>query len=281
MSNLLQAIMNIKSIQERNLGSYKGVQDSKNRMNQMGVTLEVFLKDAFCNTFDIENKDLVYSEYFSYLGNQNNPPDMILKGGDAVEVKKITGIKTSIQLNSSYPKSKLFVSDSRITEACKNCEDWEVKDIIYAIGTIPNRVLKLMFFVYGDCYAASPSIYQRIVEEVKGGLHSTGLEFSETNELGRINRVDPLGITDLRVRGMWIIKHPIKVFKNIIPPESIKNNNFNLIALMKAEKYKQFPKKDRKRIEAEDNIEVTDVKIKDPDNPAKLLDSVLVRYDEI
>lgn len=74
MSNLLQAIMNIKSIQERNLGSYKGVQDSKNRMNQMGVTLEVFLKDAFCNTFDIENKDLVYSEYFSYLGNQNNPP---------------------------------------------------------------------------------------------------------------------------------------------------------------------------------------------------------------
>ena len=42
-----------------------------------------------------------------------------------------------------------------------------------------------------------------------------------------------------------------------------------------------LPKKDRKRIEAEDNIEVTDVKIKDPDNPAKLLDSVLVRYDEI
>ena len=30
-----------------------------------------------------------YSEVFSYLGNTSNPPDMIIKDGDAIEVKKL------------------------------------------------------------------------------------------------------------------------------------------------------------------------------------------------
>ena len=44
---------------------------------------------------------------------------------------------------------------------------------------------------------------------------SSGLEAGETDELGRINKVDPLGITSLRVRGMWQIKNPSKVFSGV------------------------------------------------------------------
>ena len=50
-----------------------------------------------------------YSEVFSYLGNTSNPPDMIIKDGDAIEVKKIEGFNT-LMLNSSYPKQKLYSS---------------------------------------------------------------------------------------------------------------------------------------------------------------------------
>ena len=32
------------------------------------------------------------------------------------------------------------------------------------------------------------------------------LYFAETKELGRVNQVDPLGITNLRIRGMWQIE---------------------------------------------------------------------------
>ena len=42
------------------------------------------------------------------------------------------------------------------------------------------------------------------------------VEFEETEELGRINMIDSLGITKLRVRGMWISQNPWKVFSLIL-----------------------------------------------------------------
>ncbi|MBC6421820.1 MAG: NgoPII family restriction endonuclease [Hormoscilla sp. SP5CHS1] len=63
-----------------------------------------------------------YSEVFDYQGNPNNPPDIILKKGDAVEIKKIESLRTKIALNSSYPKSKLLPDNPTITKYCG--EDW-------------------------------------------------------------------------------------------------------------------------------------------------------------
>lgn len=37
----------------------------------------------------------------------------------------------------------------------------------------------------------------------------------ESKELGHINKVDPLGVTYMRVRGMWGIDNPWKVFSYI------------------------------------------------------------------
>ena len=199
VTNILKAIITIKKRKDFDLSKIgiisKDRASAVNRANNMGEALEFFTKDAFCNTFEETNaqkKKEIYSENFSYLGNQNNPPDIIIKNSDAIEVKKIDGIRASdLALNSSYPKAKLHKDSPMITSACKTCEEWTEKDIIYAVGHIDNHNLKILSLVYGDCYAASKGIYERIKDKISTRLKEMDLEFSETKELGRVNRVDP------------------------------------------------------------------------------------------
>lgn len=89
MSNLLKAITNLVNNPVVEITDYYS---GRNRANSVGSALEVYIKDIFANTVSETNEQnclTKYEEVFSYLGNQNNPPDMILKGGDAIEVKKI------------------------------------------------------------------------------------------------------------------------------------------------------------------------------------------------
>lgn len=91
----------------------------------MGDALEEYVKDLFANTInesDEQSRLVKISDTFSYLGNQNNPPDIMLHSGDAIEVKKIESKNITLVLNSSYPKHKLYVDSKLITEACRNCE---------------------------------------------------------------------------------------------------------------------------------------------------------------
>ena len=123
MPNILTAIQTLINHPISDLVSYyKG----KNRINQIGDALECFIKDIFADTVTETNEQkklLKYSEVFSYSGNANNPPDLMLKNGDAVEIKKIESLGASIALNSSYPKSKLFRDSPLITSHCHTCED--------------------------------------------------------------------------------------------------------------------------------------------------------------
>lgn len=281
VTNILKAILTIKKRKDFDLSKIgvfsKDRASAVNRANNMGEALEFFTKDAFCNTFEETNaqkKKEIYSENFSYLGNQNNPPDIIIKNSDAIEVKKIDGVRASdLALNSSYPKAKLHKDSPMITSACRTCEEWTEKDIIYAVGHIDNHNLKILSLVYGDCYAASKEIYERIKDKISTGLKEMDLEFSETKELGRVNRVDPLGITNLRIRGMWTIQNPLKVYKELF---GLNGNGFQLFALMRKSKYDPFPKEDKTAIEKETGINIKDVKIQDPDNPAKQILAKLI-----
>ncbi|MBT7368592.1 NgoPII family restriction endonuclease [Candidatus Woesearchaeota archaeon] len=283
VTNILKAILNIKSNSNYNLSNIlvfpKNKPSAVNRANNVGQALEYFMKDGFCNTFSENNaqrKQNKYTENFSYLGNQNNPPDIIVKNGDTIEVKKIDGIKKSdLALNSSYPKYKLYSDSSMITQACKDCEPgWKEKDIIYAVGFMDGFDIKLLILIYGDCYAANPNIYKRVKEAVVNGLKSSNLEFSETNELGRVNRVDPLGITNLRIRGMWTIQNPWKVYEDVFNYN--KDSKFSLIAMMRKEKFDSFPEEDKTAIS---KLNIFDVKIQNPDNPAQQLDTKIIRFD--
>jgi hypothetical protein len=251
----------------------------------MGDALETYVKDVFCNCVNKDNqeKDKLYSQNFSYLGNQNNPPDIILKNGDAIEVKKIENLSTAIALNSSYPKNKLYANDSRITDNCRNCEvnTWKQKDIIYSVGVAPKGTnkLKALWFVYGDCYAANREIYKRVANKISIGISEIpDVELAETNELAGIKKIDPLGITNLRVRGMWHIENPTKVFQDIIFFRG--KYNFTVNAILTEEKYISFPKKDRQKLESlqSADFKIKNIKIRSPNNPAKPLKAKLISY---
>ena len=103
---------------------------NRNRTNQAGDALEEYIKDLFAGSLNCSEQERIqhHNKVFSYLGNNSNPPDMMLKNGDAIEVKKIESATSALALNSSYPKAKLFANSNMISTACKNAEpNWTKK----------------------------------------------------------------------------------------------------------------------------------------------------------
>ena len=217
MNNIISAIINLANNPKIEL-IRKG--SSHNRAKNMGEALEEYIKDLFAGTVTIDDpivRNAALSATFSYLGNQSNPPDSMLFGGDAIEVKKIESKGAALALNSSYPKAKLFADSPMIKKACRDCENWSVKDMLYAVGVVNGNFLNSLAFVYGEDYCASKEIYEAIKTTIKNGVESIpDVEFTESKELGHVNRVDPLGITYLRIRGMWGIENPFTVFNILV-----------------------------------------------------------------
>lgn len=248
----------------------------------MGASLEEFVKNLFagnlcCEDFSLSTERL--AETFSYLGNQNNPPDAILREGDGIEIKKVENIKSSLALNSSYPKRQLFASDPMISNACRSCEQWEVKDIIYVVGLVSARRLRALAMVYGDVYCASADTYLRVKKHIKEGVEQiNGVEFAPTRELGRVNQVDPLGITYLRVRGMWGIENPFTLFRDLYAVDP--DNDFDLLVVMGEDKYNSMDNVHLLESLTRRNprIAIRSAKVREPDNPACLKNVRCITY---
>ena len=280
MSNILTAIKAI--VENSNLGVIEGVDGIiKNRANQMGAALEDYVKNAFADCLGQDSRFVkqARSKTFSYLGNSNNPPDAMLIGNDAIEIKKIASLGTSqLQLNSSYPKNKLHSDNAKICNACRECEVWQEKDMIYVVGQVNGQELQNIFFVYGDLYCDSHEVYEKVENAIKYGIESLdGVELAETNELGRVNKVDHLEISDLRIRGMWLIKNPFQQFEYLTA--DITNYRFKLVALIPSDKYDSFPNiVEFEKFCDENDVIITDEEIEDPQNPAKLINSKLITY---
>lgn len=280
-NNVLSAIVNISKFKNSDIKEYSS--HYLIRINTTGEQLEFYVKDAIADCFKKKQseKEAEYRRTFSYLGNQNNPPDMIIKKGDAFEIKKIENQTSSLALNSSPPKDKLHVSDPRLTEACKKCETWSEKDLFYVVGYVAGKKLRYLLFIHGMCYAADKSVYEKtsdpMKKEIDNIIRSQGLQAGTTQELGRINRVDPLGITELRVRGMWQIQNPTKLFSNLFTINTSKE--FSLVAIIQKDKYTSFPKEDVNLIENTKGINIVNIKIKDPNNPAKEIDAKMIRLE--
>ncbi len=237
MTNILEAIFNIVNQKDFQI---KEFYSGSNRANNMGEALENYIKDAF--------------------------------------VKKIQGKGNSLALNSSYPKADLRNTSPMITKECKSCEDWDIKDMIYCVGNVDNTQLKSLWLVYGSIYCAKHEIYQRIKTTISKGIKTIpNVVFSQTKELGRVNQVDPLGITNLRIRGMWQIEHPKKVYNYLHTSE---DKNFELICIIPNDKYKSFPKESRLKLEniQEKGFSIQDSKVKNPNNPAQLIDCKLIKF---
>ena len=118
-----------------------------------------------------------------------------------------------------------------------------------------------------------------IKDTISNGINTIAdVEFTETKELGKVKKVDPLGITDLRIRGMWHIENPNKIFSYLY--EYDERKDFQLICLMSREKYDSLPSEDREAVErlGVDGVEVLDVQVKSPDNPVKFMDAKLLVF---
>jgi hypothetical protein len=281
MSNIIKAFINIVNNYNTNVQT---LTQGNNRANNMGEGLENYIKDVFANTINqenITNKLERFSEVFSYQGNKNNPPDLILKNSDAIEIKKIQSKTSNLALNSSFPKAKIYANSPMITDACRECESWNEKDMIYVVGHLPKGTeqLKSLWLIYGDCFCADEETYLRIKRTISDGINNiANVEFTATNEFAKIKKVDPLGITDLRIRGMWHIANPTKIFDYVY--EYDESKSFQLICLMKKEKYQGLPLEDRELLEnlSVDGVEVLDIRIKSPNNPVVLIGSKLLVF---
>jgi len=277
MTNILEAIYNI--VNQKNF-EIRAMYSGRNRANGMGDALESYIKDAFAGTFGVTDelqKMQTYNQKFSWLGSQNNPPDIMIKGGDAIEVKKTQSANASLALNSSYPKTDLRHTSPMITKECKECEDWTVKDLIYCVGQTTDTSLKNLWLVYGNTYAAKHETYQRIKSTISSGIKAIpDVVFADTKELGRVNQVDPLGITNLRIRGMWQIENPRKVFNYL---HETTDRDFELVCIIPTEKYSSFPKESITKLEGikVKGFSIEDKQTKDPNNPAKLKNCKLIK----
>lgn len=254
---------------------------SRNRANNAGDALEEYVKDLFAGTFRSDNIDRIerHSKVFSYLGNNSNPPDAMLRNGDAIEVKKIEANDASLALNSSYPKHTIKSDSPMISEACRVAEDWKEKDMLYVVGVVKQNILCHLAMVYGLDYCASEQCYAGLKSRISHGVNTiNGVYFSETKELGRVNKVDPLGITYMRIRGMWGIENPWRTFEYIYKRDFRKRLNF--MCLINENKWNRLDGRDRlSRLAAKNTkLVISDVRIKDPDNPAKLNNAKLITF---
>ena len=278
MANVLEAICNISELQ---IHTVDDIKFSRNRATSVGDGLEKFVKDAFSNSFNSDDvtKMANYAQVFSYQGNSKTLPDFMLRQGAAVEVKKTESRTADLQLNSSHPKRKLNINSTLINAHCRNAEQWEEKDFLYVVGNVLQSKLSTLWIVDGCLYAADEEVYLNIKSELTEKLKELeDVNFSPTNEIGRINSVDPLGITNLRVRGMWILQSPMRVFRYINAFDS--NSEFQCISILSTTMYNSIAENSRHRIEGKEDITIEDVLIYDPNNPSNTIPSKLIKYSK-
>ncbi len=255
-TNVLVAIKNLYHIKDRTLSL--GKNNSRNRVNSVGESLEEFIKDLFCNSLsETQDKHKIHAEFFSYLGAKNSPPDIILKNSDAIEVNKIESLNANIMLYSSHPNDKLYSDSTLIQEDCRNCEDWDVKDFMYAVGVVNGDKLLSLWFVYGDCYFATQQFYKNLTNPP----------------------ADVLNITTFNVARYCYVKHPSHLVKHV----ELFNRESLINVLMLKEKYLSLPIEDRDSIEMSEDkgYFVKDCLIHSPNNPAIMLDAKFISYQPI
>ena len=265
--NTLRAIVNLSKCKNFDLKKTKG--DVSNVVSEQGNPLEKFVRASFCGIPDTTGNNMSSDDVFCFQGQKNHPPDAMLRNtGDAIEIKKVEGIST-IHLNSSLPKQRLYADDKTITNKAVECEEWKSRDMLYVIGHIKKDTSPVcsLFFFYGDCIFKRNEYYNDIFESAKNSLKGIDKIQQTGNEYGTIKDVDELGInTDMRLRPLNSFDHPLKVFSEIVQPD--KNAGFSLFTIMRNSKFKSFPTEFQK-LALNSGLKHKNEHIRDPDNAGK------------
>lgn len=226
-NNALTAINRIVKFGNNDLKRY--ATNEFGRINTIDKQVESYIKDAIAGSFKLSRKQKPthYAKIFSYFGNQNNPPNIIIKNGDAFEINRIDRPFASLAQNISPPKDVLSVSDKRVTKACRNCESkpWKQKDLFYIIGNAKKGIINYLLFVQGTCYITSHDAYDKIKRELKKIYKGDSFDFNSKGDR---------------------IKNPLAYFRKYL---KYNPNKFSIYAIIETQKYLSFSKKDRIELE--------------------------------
>lgn len=271
-NNIIDSILNVLQVENFNL---RETLIRTNRANSMGDALEKFTLDLFSGNLMIEDEDEKLrniDRVFSYVGNDSNPPDAMIRNGDAIEIKKIETRGTRLQLNSSSPHRYLLSTDDKLTQRARDAEEWTQKDMIYVVGVIKDNRLIELAIIDSNTYVAS-TCYGELFTNVKNALTEAientnieDIEWAETAELGRVNNVDANRITSLRIRPMWLLDNPFKVFSDVYSQQE--DATFNLISIISLEKWETLDNQHEllTAVQANENLELTEIELTDPEN---------------
>jgi hypothetical protein len=235
----IRCIVHVKT-KVASMGGGRGISltsQPRGSLGAQGKPFEIFAKNMFAECLGAlsSHVDAAWERTFSWRGSANHPPDFMIRGGDAVEVKIQDGVG-QIQLNSSPPKRTLKVTDPRIQDGCRTCEDWSEKDFLYFIGKANEEFVEALWLIDGTCIADNANTYDMIFDKL--AVTVTDLGGEPGNEIGRLNNVDPLRATSLRIRAMWLLEHPARVFQSVLlPPE---HGAFVLNVLVSANKWDSY-----------------------------------------
>ena len=259
-TNLLVAIKNIAANPVTDLKKYYNRPNK--RANSKDETLENYIKDVFGGTMNVANeneRDEIFSSQFSYFGNQNNPPDMMIQGGDAIKIKNMQNRDSGIAIYTAYPEDLLYADHPAVSSYCRDAEVWTQKDLLYVVLLASSETLKSLWFVYGDCYFASRDFYQKALT-ITDPLQRTKFDFLNENSLPfiRSTALSPEYLID----------------------KSVGANTGFLNALMTKKKYESFPIADRNALEAlkDSGLVMHDCSIRSPNDPSLLLDAKFISY---
>lgn len=275
--HVLNAIYNIIA------GRYFSLQDKavgSNRINRVGEGFEVFVRRALANDFESANEVELTAKtqhLFSYASSNSSPPDLMIRGGDAIEIKKFEAVPSTIQLNSSYPKAFLYSDYPLLSQECRHCEVWTRKDLVYILAVIKKGQIQEIWLVDGACYAAERDVYEAVFARVKDSVHLTQDLRVLDSELGRIIDIDPLKRTQLRIRGMWLIQHPRMTFGHLFNPS--KQTAFSIKAIMRQTKYADLISPNLETELTRLGCRMTNATVLDPNNRAKVMAVKTIQFE--
>ncbi|PRS11593.1 restriction endonuclease [Bacillus pumilus] len=278
-TNVLVAL---KNILDRNSCILTPIFRSNGSVNAAGDSLEYFVKDMFCtgaSQYQYEHEKMrKYNEYLSWTGNSSNFPDFIVKGGVGVEPKKLNNQSyTSLALNSSYPKDYIYPNSQNLPKVIDE-DEWDKKDVIYVAGNLntANNKLLSIWFAYGNTMVANRSIYLNLIDEIREAIASTNATLMESKELARAKGIDLLKLSNLRVRGMYELEHPHKVFSKYISRDDIPIGASKIFLIMLVEDYIAIEEKpDLSIYLASGKLKKTEINIPNPNNPNESLKAIL------
>lgn len=289
------ALIALNNIFQRNSTRLTPIFRSNGSANAAGDSLEYFIKDMFCTgaekyQYDHE-KDRVYNKFLSWSGDSSHFPDMIVAGGVGVEPKKVNNHgEANLALNSSFPKDYIYPTTQNVPQI--NEKGWQKKPIIYAVGNLntkkgddENKLFSL-WLVYGNTFVADRSVYSSMVNEIRGAIrNASNADLANSKELARAIGIDYLKYTNLRVRGMYELRHPSKVFGKYVDHLKLPKNKSHVYLVMLKSEFENI-KKDMgaqwadlesslRSFETQGTLNKLEVTLPDPNDVNNELDAII------